>query len=237
MHLDAADLRDFYASPLGLVVRRLLIHRIRARWRKADGETVIGLGHAVPYLGAFRGEAARLGALMPASQGALVWPPDAPSHSVLVEDEHLPLPDNSVDKLLIVHGLEAADRVRPYLREAWRVLAPEGRMLLVVPNRRGLWARFDATPFGHGRPYSRSQLERMLTEAMFTPLDWAWALQFPPFDLNVILRSAVAIERLGGRFAPRLGGLILVEAKKELMAPVGGLKAARALGGLVTVRP
>ena len=39
----------------------------------------------------------------------------------------------------------------------WRVLAPSGRVI-VVPNRRGPWARADNTPFGHGRPYSRSQI-------------------------------------------------------------------------------
>ena len=48
------------------------------------------------------------------------------------------------------------------LREAWRVLAAGGRLLAVVPNRRGLWARMDTTPFGHGRPYSRPQITYLL---------------------------------------------------------------------------
>ena len=33
-----------------------------------------------------------------------------------------------------------------------------GRVLAVIPKRRGLWARMDTTPFGNGRPYSRSQI-------------------------------------------------------------------------------
>ena len=90
--------------------------------------------------------------------------------SALVEEDRLPLADGSVDRLLAVHCLETAERVRPLLREMWRVLAPEGRLMLVVPNRRGVWARLDKTPFGQGRPYSRRQLEALLIEALFTPL-------------------------------------------------------------------
>src|SRR5690606_4568883 len=175
MNFDVAELRNFYNRPLGLMVRRLLAHRIRARWRRLQGETLIGLGFATPYLGSFRGEALRIGAFMPAAQGALVWPDSGPKMSVLVEEEQLPLPDNSVDKLLVVHCLETADRPRALLREAWRVLSPQGRLMMIVPNRRGVWARLDRTPFGQGRPYSRSQLEQLLGEAMFTPSDWSVA--------------------------------------------------------------
>src|SRR5262245_5412832 len=158
MQLDVEDLWEFYATPLGQTVRRLLTHRIRARWRGLQRSTLIGLGYASPYLGAFRGEAQHLGALMPDSLGAVRWPREGASHSVLVDDDRLPLADGSVDRLLAVHCLEVADSTRHLLREMWRVLAPEGRTILVVPNRRGVWARLDNTPFGQGRPYSRRQL-------------------------------------------------------------------------------
>jgi len=237
MHLDAGDLLEFYARPLGAVVRRLLSHRIRARWRRVDGQTVMGLGFATPYLGTFRGEALRLGALMPAPQGALVWPAGGRGLTVMVDEDRLPLPDNCVDRLMVVHGLEFANHISHYLRELWRVLAPEGRLLLIVPNRGGLWARTERSPFGHGRPYSRAQIERLLEEAMFTPLDFSWALHVPPIERRLVLRSAIAFERMGQRFWPSAGGVLLVEAKKELVVPVGRLKPARAVGQLVTLRP
>ena len=130
------------------------------------GGMVVALGYGVPYLGPFRQDAACLAALMPETQGALVWPSAGSLLSVLVEDRQLPLPDNSVDRLLLVHSLEATDRPATLLREVWRVLVPEGRLLIVVPNRRSVWARIDTTPFGHGRPYSRSQLERLLVDVV-----------------------------------------------------------------------
>lgn len=236
MQIDVTDLRDFYAEPLGQVVRRVLSHRIRARWRAGNGVTLMGLGYAAPYLGAFRADVTRIGALMPEGQGALVWPPTGAVRTVLVEEERLPLADNSVDRFLGVHCLEVAGRPGPLLREIWRVLAPEGRLILVVPNRRGLWARTDATPFGQGRPYSRGQLEVLLADALFTPVDWSSALHFPPLANRMLLRSAVAWERFGARLNPLFGGVIIVEAKKETSAPIGRPVRARAIGDLVTVR-
>lgn len=235
MHLDVAELRDFYARPLGQMTRRLLAARIRARWRRVGGETLIGLGFATPYLGSFRGEASRLGALMPASQGALVWPQAGDKLSVLVEEERLPLPDNAVDRLLVVHCLETAERAGPLLREMWRVMAPQGRMLMLVPNRRSLWAISDNTPFGQGRPFSRDQLERLLGENLFTPLDWSMALHVPPIEWRMVMRSATAFERVGARLSRALGGVIMVEARKELTAPIAKSARKSALGRLLPV--
>lgn len=237
MQLDVAYLRDFYATPLGQVVRRLLLNRIRARWRGLARGTLIGLGFATPYLGGFRGEVRRLGALMPSSQGALVWPANGGSLAVLVEEDRLPLPDNSVDYLIAVHCLEVAERPGPLLREMWRVLAPEGSLLIVVPNRRGLWTRLDTTPFGHGRPFSRSQLDHLLVESLFTPVDWDSALHVPPFDKRLLLRSAVAWERAGAKLWPAFGGVLIVEARKEMVAPMGKTVKASVLPNLVTSRP
>jgi SAM-dependent methyltransferase len=237
MELDVVDLRDFYQTPLGLTVRRIVGGHVRARWRGMHGGMVVGLGYGVPYLGPFRNEVTRVAALMPETQGALVWPAAGPLLSVLVEDRHLPLPDNSVDRLLLVHSLEATDRPATLLREVWRVLVPEGRLLIVAPNRRSVWARIDATPFGHGRPYSRSQLERLLVDNLFTPVSWGTALHMPPLDRRMVLKSAPAWERIGQKLWPVFGGVLLVEARKEVMAPIGGKRAAvRALRELVTVR-
>jgi len=238
MHPDVFELRDFYNRPLGTIVRRLLTSRIRARWRSVDGACVMGLGFAAPYIGTFRGEAARLGALMPGDQGALAWPAAGPGATVMVEEADLPLPDASVDRLLGVHCLEGSEQTGALLREMWRVLTPEGRLVLVVPNRRGIWARLDRTPFGHGRPYSRAQLERLLSDALFTPLEVTPALYMPPFDRHWLVRWATAFERLGARLWPGFAGVIIVEARKELMGaiPAGtrprrAVQLARAEGG------
>jgi len=237
MNLDVTALRDFYATPLGQIARRILARRIRSQWGPARGETVASLGFGTPFLGAYRGEAACTVALMPASQGALIWPPSAPVLSTLVEEGSLPLRDNAIDRLLVVHCLEVTEQVTPLLRELWRVLRPEGRLLIVVPNRRGLWAHVDTTPFGYGSPYSRSQLDELLHQSLFSPERWSSALHLPPLDRSVLVRSATAWERVGARMMPTFGGVLMVEARKEMTAPVNGkpVRAGR-LRDLVPIR-
>ena len=156
---------------------------------------MLGIGYATPYLGLFREEAERCLAFMPAAQGVVKWPTMRPALSALVEEFDLPLPDAAVDRVLLVHALEMSHDATALLREIWRVLAPAGQLLAVVPNRRGLWARMDTTPFGHGRPYSRSQITHLLREAWFTPVAWGEALYVPPIQRGWFLRSAVAWER------------------------------------------
>ncbi|MGD9869389.1 MAG: class I SAM-dependent methyltransferase [Hyphomicrobiales bacterium] len=220
MHMDVIGLREFYARPLGMMVRRLIGHRLRARWRDVAGMSVFGLGYAVPYLGAFRGDALRVGALMPAPQGVIVWPEEGQRCAALVDDTDLPLPNACVDRLVIVHALESTEAARAMLREAWRVLAPEGRVMIVVPNRRSIWSRLDSTPFGHGRPFSRGQLAGLLREAMFTPTDWTQALYMPPVEWPLLLRSAIAIERIGAVLWPAFSGVIMVEATKQIYGAI-----------------
>jgi SAM-dependent methyltransferase len=224
MPLDVKSLRDFYRTPLGRVARRQLTLAIRERWKRVNGLAVAGAGFASPFLGTFRTEAASLACLMPSRQGAIVWPRSGHSHSVLVGENQWPLPDNSIDRLLAVHCLEQAERTGPLLREVWRVLKPDGRVLFVVPNRRGLWSRMDRTPFGYGLPFSRGQLETQLTDALFTPRDWSQCLYFPPMSQRLMLRMAPALERFGSSMSIGVAGVILVEATKEVMAPVGSAK-------------
>jgi SAM-dependent methyltransferase len=236
MSLDILDLTAFYATPLGGLARRLIAHKVRTHWRRAEGETIIALGFGTPYLGSYRGEARRIGAFMPASQGALVWPASGPVNTVLVEEARLPLADNSVDKLLAVHCLELSEQARPLLREMWRVLAPEGQLLLIVPNRLGVWSRREATPFGHGQPYSRTQLERLLNDVMLTPTHWSTALHALPVRNRFGIRWAPTMERFGARLWPRFAGVIIVEARKEVTAPIPSGSGSRRSPQVATVR-
>lgn len=215
---DAVDLRDFYRTSLGQMARRIIRGRIREIWPDVTGMNVLGLGYATPYLLPFHDEAARVIAAMPAQQGVLHWPADAPGRVALADETELPLPDVSMDRVLLVHGLECSEQLRPMLREIWRVLADGGRVLVVVPNRRGIWARLDRTPFGHGHPYTPTQLSRLLRDTLFTPIRTARALFVPPSRSRMVMTSAPAWEKLGTRCFPTFSGVLLVEAGKQIYA-------------------
>jgi len=166
---------------------------------------------------------------MPAPQGVVKWPTARPALSALVDEFELPLPDAAVDRVLLVHALEMSNDPTALLREIWRVLASGGQLLAVVPNRRGLWARMDTTPFGHGRPYSRSQITHLLREAWFTPVDWSEALYVPPIQRGWFLRSAVAWERAGATVSAPFAGVHIVEATKQVYRAIPAKREKRRL--------
>jgi SAM-dependent methyltransferase len=220
MSNDVVDLRNFYAQPLGVAARRFIGRGIRARFADVRGMSVVGIGYPIPYLGLFRGEAERCLAFMPAVQGVLKWPSDRPGLAALVDELDLPLADAVADRVLLAHGLEMAHDPGALLREVWRTMAAGGRLLAVVPNRRGVWARMDTTPFGHGRPYSRAQINQLLRDTWFTPIGWGEALYVPPIPRRWFLRSAVAWERAGATISAPFAGVHIVEATKQVYRPI-----------------
>ena len=218
MFADIIELRDFYAGHVGQVARHLIRRQVRQIWPDLRQQRVLGLGYATPYLRQFRGEAERVIAMMPAQQGVLRWPAEAKNAVALVDEGALPLPDFSVDRVLLVHSLEHTEQIRQLLAEAWRVLMGDGRLLVVVPNRRGVWARLERTPFGHGRPFTASQLSQVLREEMFLPMQTSHALFVPPTRSRALMGAAPAWERIGQRWFTRFGGVVMIEAGKQLYA-------------------
>lgn len=230
MYLDALDLREFYSSHLGQQTREKLQMKINHVWPKVSDDRILGLGYPTPFLEPFRDKAERVLAFMPASQGVFRWPQstkskegsenkeneeDAASATALITDDMLPLPDAAVDRVLLTHSLEMTDNPRELLSEIWRVLSPGGRLLVMVPNRTGLWARIENTPFGYGRPFSRGQLNKLMREALFSPVGWVSALHTPPIEGRSFMTSKW-IENGSERFFSRLSGVFLMEATKEL---------------------
>ncbi len=214
--MDIVDLRQFYATPMGKHAYRCIGQALSAIWRPLSDERLVGLGYATPYLDKFKADSERAIAFMPARQGAVHWPMGSPCSTALVFDEDLPLADASVDRLLMVHALEHCENAGETLTEIWRVLSPGGKLIIVVPNRRGVWARVEQTPFGSGYPYTGGQLTQLLRENMFTPTAWSDALHFPPSNNRFVLRGVNAMERLGRRFMPALSGVVVVEATKQV---------------------
>ena len=228
MQLDASDLADFYEAPIGQLARRMISRQVRVLWPSAKGSCVLGYGFAVPYLRPFLADAERVVAVMPAQQGVLAWPSGRPL-TALSDEDALPFPDAFFDRILVVHGLEGADATRPLLRQLWRVLAPEGRLLLVVPNRASLWAQLERSPFALGRPFSRGELDRLLRSSLFEPLRWDRALYLPPLHGRRLVRTGNGWERMLRRLLPGLSGVHLVEAGKSFYgaSPVMAGKAKR----------
>ena len=220
MHLDVTDLRAFYyRTRLGRAAQAAIRGRLVESWGDTKGLTVAGYGFAAPLLRPFLGASRRTIALMPAPQGVMAWPAGERNVSVLTEETRWPLETGHVDRLVLMHGLETSENAHGVLDEAERVLGPGGRMAIVVPNRGGMWARRDKTPFGYGRPYSLGQLEAQLRRHGLEPGAHMAALFQPPSHRRFWLRVGPLMERVGRRLSNRwAGGVLIVEARKQVPA-------------------
>jgi hypothetical protein len=220
MHLDVNALNNFYyRTHLGRFAKRKLQESTQKLWGQSLTGQIAGFGFASPVLSMFLPQSSNILCLMPGQQGVMSWPTQSKNCSILVEETSWPIATGSVDRLIVMHGLETSERLKDLLHEIWRVLAPSARVIFVVPNRSGWWARSEATPFGQGRPYSIGQLKNQLKSNRFKIEQYVTALYAPPSERLHLLKSGKFLESLGERFDTRFGaGVILLEASKQIYA-------------------
>ena len=220
MYRSVYDLKSFYNSKIGRVVRRTLQGHVRDFWPDVSTMRVMGCGYASPYLRVFSEEAERIFGVMPAGQGAHHWPQTGDEKNLicLSEEAELPFENSSIDRILLVHSLEYAELLQPNLQEIYRVLKANGRLLVIVPSRSGFWARADWSPFGQGTPYSVSQLCYYLRDNSFIHERTKEALFMPALRSGLLLKSAGVFERFGPYILPFAAGVHMVEASKQLFA-------------------
>ena len=223
MRLSAKDLHAFYASRLGKAAQYLMLKRLGDLWGDCGGLSVLGMGYARPLLISFANSAKACIDSTPFVGEGTSWSASERGVSTcLAEEDRLPFADGSFDRVILLHAIEDADSPRAVLREAWRVLAPEGRMLVAVANRKSSWSLSEGTPFGHGRPWTRRQLIAYLDDHLFQVTASTTAVHMPPVKFGFFVSGAEAWERVGEVFAPGLGGVVMVEAVKHLYARPGG---------------
>lgn len=229
MFQDVVDLSGFYGTPLGKITARLIRRQIRSLWPSVKGMDVMGLGYANPYLETYRTEAKHLMATMPSLQGVIRWPRykdhDKNKYgrylgnvATLARETDLPTKDASMDRIILVHCLEHTDYSKEMLREVWRTLAPGGRVMIIVPSRLGPWCRSESNPFGHGKPFSNSQLKKLLSKNMLSPTRWTSALFLPPFKSRTMLTALSSLEKTGQRWWSQFAGVLIIEAEKQIYA-------------------
>ena len=228
MRRDVTSLRSFYGGALGRAALERVERKLVEAWGDARGLDVLGVGFATPFLEPFNALARRVVAAMPAGQGVEPWPMGDPNLACLSGELSLPFQNALFDRVAMVHALEESDDPTALLREARRVLAPSGRLIAVVANRRGWWSRSETTPFGYGRPFSRGQLEEAVRDAGLEPTAWSLCLYAPPFE--PFARWSEPIEAAGAKLWAPMGGLILMEAVKQTYAikPRGAVAPVRA---------
>jgi SAM-dependent methyltransferase len=171
---------------------------------------------------------------------ALVDALPGPGVAMRCNPAHLGLAQGSVDALLLPHTLELHQSPHEVLREAERVLAGEGRLLVLGFNPHGPW--------GARRVLSRgrfpSGVQRFISEGRL--IDWLALLGFEMevrqrYGYQLPFQRAAGgdgrLEAFGARFWPRLSAGYLLVARKRVYTftparPVRSRKRG-VVGGLV----
>jgi len=210
----AADTRTWYATLNGRRAARRLARVIAPTVRLGPTARLLALGYAPPLLMGL--DPARLERLAVALTGpgpgtAHHWPARGGNHALAADAARLPFAAGLFDQALVVHALEHAEEPRAVLRELWRVLAPAGELIVLVPNRLGRWLD-PGSPFARGRAYGHDDLDTLLREAMFEPRSQRAALG-PGGGVGRV-RLALAAKVDG--FAPTMVGLAEPMAARRL---------------------
>ena len=143
--------------------------------------------------------------------------------AVAADPLQLPLESQSVDLLALPHVLEFHHNPHEVLREAERVLRPEGQIVLSGFNTASLWHLRQLTPFvkKHGAPWDAHFI------GLLRLRDWLRVLGFelnggkfgcyvPPFQKKVWLDRFAFMDKAGARWWPVLGGIYVVRAVKRV---------------------
>ncbi len=212
---DLAALERFYESPWGRWAREALRLRLEQMWPDLADLRLLAFGYPLPLLA---GPPCDFVVAVPEALCARGGRPVPAGRVAVVREEELPFADAVFDRVLLVHALEHARRPNRLLREIWRVLTDGGRLLVVVPNRHGLWCWSERTPFGYGRPFTVGQLDRLLATHLFEPAARGHALWLPPLGRSLGPRLARLAEPIAARLAPAISGVLLREAEKRIYA-------------------
>ena len=226
MRQPAATLDAFYRSRLGQSAAALICERMTALWGSCQGQRVLGVGYPGPLLPLWQAEASSCVGAVPEEIGEVRLAAEHGQSLCLIPEHRLPFAEGLFDRVFLLHALEEADSPRQLLREAWRVLAPEGRLVIAVTNRRSMWSLAESKPFGHGRPWTRRQLVRFVNDSLFQITASTTAVHMPPVDWRLITAASKSWERVGELILPGLGGVVLVEAVKRLYSHPGGSAGA-----------
>jgi SAM-dependent methyltransferase len=145
----------------------------------------------------------------------------AGSNRPVANNEQLPLASDSIDAVIIHHGLDFTQDSHSLLREATRVLRPGGQMLIVGFNPLSQWGLARLFKQKLDVPWSG----RFITKHRL--LDWLHLLDlhvdtecsgvyFPPLKFSSLLQHSNKLESLGQKIGSPFGGVYYISCKKQV---------------------
>jgi len=220
-------LRDWYRQGLG---QRLL----REERRALDDALPNLFGYHLLQVGSPVDEALCTSSLIPnrvllesglALESLHTSVPVAMRPLMYAEAHALPILTDSVDVVLLAHTLEFEQDPHQVLREADRVLVPEGHVVILGFNPWSIWgmwrlllSRWAAPPW-NGQFRSIRRIKDWLALLGFDARVCRGFFFRPPLRHDGVMQRLKILEKLGQRCWPFAGAVYIVVAKKRVMTP------------------
>lgn len=222
--VDISDLKNFYRSAYGKVVYSEISKLLKEFLTPDNASKRLFIGFGVPYVQQHDGLL-----LMPAHMGIYAWPNQLDNCAALTYENQWPFADQEFDEIILLHGLEYSHNSNELIDESFRCLKAEGKLIVITPNRRGVWAHNDKTPLGFGQPYSLTQLVNMLNKKSFMIVNVKRALYKLPFEKICGRLFSTLFEAVAKRSLQKFSGLVGVVAIKQVYSVVTVKKQHRVL--------
>ena len=208
----STNLSDWFETPLG----QYLLEQERAYFDKTVADV---FGFNAVQLGLAHHDFLRMSRIpLRVSAG-----PDIEAR-VKLDFPLLPFATNSIDLLLLPHVLEFSDNPHQILREAERVLLPEGQLIICGFNPRSLWGlsrRFGQSNGEYpwcGRFISLPRVKDWLALLGFEMTAGRLGCYVPPFRQEKWLRRFRFLEAAGDRWWAIAGGVYFLQATKRVQS-------------------
>ncbi len=169
-------------------------------------------------------------------------------YDVAGSDDFLPFAEMSLDLLLLPHRLEFSPRPHQTLREASRVMMPDGHLLISGFNPHSAWGLTSALkkilfkqasyPW-HGNFIALPRLKDWLTLLGFEVVSVTMCGHIPPFEQAAWHQRFAFMDKISERCCTKLGGVYFIVAKKRVvgMTPIKPNWKTPLKSSLIAVQP
>lgn len=213
--------QQFWSTPLG--------EALQGAQRRALSPTLNAVfGHHLLYLGASEHAALIDGGDIDHRMGwSPLWQPELPDATVVAEPEWLPLPDESLDLVVMHHWLELQMSPHLALREAARLTMPRGQLVIIGLNpfsswaAQGWWGRHRGVDPRHQGPrLSVRRLQDWLSFLDMRVERLEWVFHRPPVQMPRLLSATQRVDFAMDRLRCPLAASYMIWARKRVGSPI-----------------
>ncbi len=219
MYLHFLNYQNFYNSSIGNLLSQHLEFKLKKYCYLYNNQNIGCFGYSIPYLNFLKNYNIILSCCYSKKMGI---PNENISNTnkILIDEDKIPFQDSFFDHMFLIHYLENTYNTKLSLREIWRTLAPEGKLYLIIPNKKSSWYLSDKSPFSSGNGFSKKQISNLLNDSFFEIDTIERLVYFPNKDLFFIKKHKDLIDKFGSLFFKYFNGVYLCIVKKKIYASI-----------------